>query len=1014
MIALASDHIGLELKRHIIEYLNTKKLSYKDYGAFSAERCDYPLQAQRAARAVASGECERGILFCGTGAGVSIAANKVRGIRCVVCSEPYSARLSRLHNNTNMLALGTRVVGPELALMIAESWLEAEYEGGRHHRRVEQIASIESGGVDALLAQLTLEEKIQLVHGQKCDPYRGNQAGFVAGIKRLGIPDVFVCDGELGVNVSWDATMFPSKVGLAATFDTDTARQYGEALGREAKSAGMNVILTPRVNIVRDPVADIEGSNGGNYQTYGEDPVLNGRMGAAEAQGIQRDNNCIATVKQMLGSSTGTAQGSPRCIIGEQAMREIYMRVFEEPIRSGAGSAMTNYNQVNGQWTYMFSEMNQKLCRDEWGFAGFLVDDWHCLFDTESIMENVTLEMPGRDYYGEGNEKSVYGAMLKQAVLDPASPVTETHLDKAVRDYLDTLKRFGMLDAQRVPGPIAEDVKQKSIRDAKEIAVKTAVLLKNEDDILPLDTKADTLALIGPTARQTATPVFKEASYGFPDRKRGPLAALRGQMQNEVAFAVGNDLEGTVIPADNLRLTRRIVRLPDSGNHEFLELSGTDGALVDTAVNFAGDTALPPLKPDFEDTTVVPYYLWQGQITTTETGYYRLSVQTYTPGVEEFARHVKHPREMEILTSGNLYFKEKDAYRRLSDGYRVLMNGGASPNSSVVPCLDGWNNVGGYVHMEADQAYDLVFTAGSVYNMPVGVRLCWVTPSMEQKNIDEAVKAAQNADKAIVIAWQKSPSGVLELAECQNRLIEAVAEANPNTVVVLNSGDPVAMPWRDKVKGILEMWYPGQEGGYATADVLTGHANPSGKLPVTFPKKLTDTAPHAPGHPERCGKQKRLWTENTPPEYVSAFTEGVNMGYRWFDANQIEPLYAFGFGLSYTSFAYEDLTVKRAEGGVSVSFTLTNTGKRFGAEAAQVYLGRPDGLPEGVQASPKTLAAFKRVELEPGESRTVALLVDEKHFAYYSEVEKAWIRPEGTRSLYVGASSRDLRLEAVV
>ena len=795
----------------------------------------------------------------------------------------------------------------------------------------------------------------------------------------------------------------------------------------------MNVILTPRVNIVRDPVADIQGSNGGNYQTYGEDPVLNGRLGAAEAVGIQRDGNCIACLKQMFGSSTGTAQGSPVCLIEEQAMHEIYMQVFEEPIRAGVGSAMTNYNQVNGKWTSMASEMNQTLCRTEWGFKGFIVDDWHCLFNPASIMENVTLEMPGKDYVGEGSEKSVYGRMLMVAIADPDSPITEEHLNKAVGRLLTTLHRFDMLDNQRIPGPLSPEIKEQGIRDARDIATKIAVLLKNEDSVLPLDIKRDKVALIGPTARQTAMPVFKEASYGFPDRKTGPLQALRHQMAQDVTFAVGNDLEGVLVPAKNLKthasgagLTRHIVELPDNGSHTGLDeslpfvdgtIGGatiTDASIVDATVNFSGDTDLPPLEMRYQDTTVVPFYLWQGRLVADETGYHRLSLQTYTPGAAEYKQNIRLGREMEILTSGNLYIRESGAYRCLGTGYRVLMNGGAAANSSVVPCMDGWNNVGGYVYMEAGREYDIFLTACSVYKMPVGVRLCWVTPAMVRANIQQAVEAARQADKAIVFAWHISPSTVLELDECQNALIEAVTKANPNTVVVLNNGDPVAMPWRDRVKGILEMWYPGQEGGCATADVLTGRANPGGKLPVTFPRQLEDTAPHAPGHPERCGRQKRLWTSEYPELYISKFTEGVHMGYRWLDENNIEPMFAFGFGLSYTSFAYDHLAVQRSRHGLSVTVGVKNTGKRFGAEIVQCYLHRPDQLPAGVQASPIALAAFARVELEPGEEKCATLLVNEKSLSYYHAGHKCWELFAGERKISVGASSRNLLLSAKV
>ncbi|MDR1559912.1 MAG: glycoside hydrolase family 3 C-terminal domain-containing protein [Clostridiales bacterium] len=872
---------------------------------------------------------------------------------------------------------------------------------------------------------MTSEEKIHLVHGKTGDNYLGNQAGFVEGVKRLGIPDIFICDGESGVNVSWDATMLPAKVGLAASFDAELSRRYGETLGREAQCAGMNVILTPRVNIVRDPVADIHGSNGGNYQTYGEDPFLNSRMGAAEAVGIQRDNKCIANLKQMFGSSTGTAQGSPACVIGTQALREIYMRVFEAPIRAGVASAMTNYNMVNGIWTSEFTEMNKTLCRDEWGFDGFLLDDWHCLFNPLSIMENVTLEMPGNDYVDGGSAKSVYGQMLIDEIKDPASPVTEDHLDKAVGYYLNTLDRFGMLDAQRLPGPLTEEIKESGIRDAKEIAIKTAVLLKNDREVLPLDIKNEKIALIGPTARQTAAPVFKEASYGFPDRRIGSLEALSKRAADSILFAVGNDLEGVVVPASGLitrsgrknGLSRRIVDLPEWGSHESLPecFSEEEDTVTDRQVCFANETALPALEMKFDGMTVVPFYLWEGAIISDETGWHRLSLQTYTPGVSEFAKNIKRGWEMEIVTSGNLYFRhaERAPFECLGSGYRVLRNGGAAPNSSVVPTLDGWNNVGGYVYMEAGKPYDIRLTACSVYKIPVGVRLCWVTPSMEAENIREAAETAAKADKAVIFAWHKSPSLSLDLEECQNRLIAEIAKANPNTVVVINSGDPVAMPWLDQVKGVLEMWYPGQEGGYATVDILTGRVNPGGKLPVTFPKRLADTAPHAPGHPERCGVQKRLWSENVEEKYVSYFTEGVNMGYRWFDENNTEPLFEFGFGLSYTRFIYSDLRLETNKDGIIVEFFLKNSGSRVGEEVVQCYAHRPDVLPNHIKASPKILAAFARVSLEAGETKQVKLFVSNDSLSYFDTTENKWILPMRPRYISVGASSRELRLSGV-
>ena len=208
-----------------------------------------------------------------------------------------------------------------------------------------------------MIRSMSEEEKLLCVHGQLWDPYRANQAGFVRGNKRLGIPDVFIADGESGVNISWETTAFPSKVSLASTFDRKSAFEYGQALGREAKAGGIHILLTPRVNIARDPISLKGTSNGGNYQTYGEDPVLNGELGAREAEGIQDEKQALANLKQMFASSTGAAQGAGNCVVDEQTIHELYMRPYELVMKAGVASAMTNYNQVNGTWTYDYAYM---------------------------------------------------------------------------------------------------------------------------------------------------------------------------------------------------------------------------------------------------------------------------------------------------------------------------------------------------------------------------------------------------------------------------------------------------------------------------------------------------------------------------------------------------------------------------------------------------------------------------------------------------------------------------------
>lgn len=886
-----------------------------------------------------------------------------------------------------------------------------------------------------LIAQMTLSEKLQLICGFWGDPCRANQAGFVRGVGRLSIPDIYIADGESGVNVSWDATALPAKVALAATFDPQTSEEYGCVLGREAKACGIHVLLTPRVNIVRDPLADPSRSNGGNFQTYGEDPVLNGILGAAEARGLERDGKVIANLKQMFGSSTGSAQGAGNCVIDKQTVHEVYMRPFEYVVRSGVGSAMTNYNQVNGMWTYKYTAMNRRMLRDEWGFDGFIINDWYCLYESGAIMENVDLAMPGCYYMGDDFYDSPYHTELLNAINDPESPITERHIDRALEHILYTVARFGMLDeAPRIPGPLSPAVTALSIGPARQIALKSAVLLKNEDGALPLDPNRETVALIGPTARQLATPVFRESAYGFHERMIGPLAALQNRTESPIAFSLGCDLEGVTIPTKNLRtpdsdeicgLRRTIIYMKKYDTPESRRGAphpGGTSPVTDAQVRFSGEDMLPP--PPDDRPGYVPYYMWTGKIVAGETGTFRLSLQTLMPAFEDYESNVRSNDDHAIYTSGDIYFSAdgEDEYNR-TPGFRFIMNGGSAPCSSIVPCTNGYNNLGCYVHMEKGKSYRIFITACSIYRAPVGVRLCWVTPSMMRSTIAQAAETAKRADKAVVFVWHASPSGTLSLSGMQDELVDAVAKANPNTIVVLNNGDPVAMPWKDDVKAILEMWYPGQEGGHATADVLTGDHNPGGKLPITFPKRIEDLAAHDPAHPERRAPAGRTPGKDAVQPNTARFTEGIYTGYRWFEKNSIEPLFEFGYGLSYTTFEYADLSVRRtADGGLEAKFSVKNIGKTAGAEVPQCYLARPENIPAGVQVSPIALCAFSRVELEAGEQRLVTLQADRSCLCYYKTVNEentveegeGWTLLTGPREVWIGASSRDIRLKTKI
>jgi beta-glucosidase len=273
---------------------------------------------------------------------------------------------------------------------------------------------------------------------------------------------------------------------------------------------------------------------------------------------------------------------------------------------------------------------------------------------------------------------------------------------------------------------------------------------------------------------------------------------------------------------------------------------------------------------------------------------------------------------------------------------------------NAIPTTDGLDNVRRPVDLKAGEHTIEVNISPDTSNAPVQLRLNWYTPKQRQADCEAAIAAAKNAKIAVVFAWTRLQP-VFGLPGEQDKLIEEIAAVNPNTVVVLNVSQPVALPWVDKVKAVLQMWWPGDEGGWATANVLLGKISPAGRLPITWAKNLTDYAATDPKYPERSKQGV---------DGKTTYTEGVNIGYRWFDKQNIEPLFGFGHGLSYTTFDYSGLSVSKAsDGGLDVSVTIKNTGVMDSDEVPQVYLGAPESVPDGVQFPVRALVGFDRVSI---------------------------------------------------
>lgn len=830
--------------------------------------------------------------------------------------------------------------------------------------------------IEGLIAAMTLDEKISMLRGgfpgvtPPNDPNSLGQAGYLPGIPRLGIPPMRFTDGPAGVRITTPpTTALPAPVSLAATFSTDYARQYGMVLGRDAQASNQDVVFAPMINIVRVPQA------GRDFETLGEDPFLMSHLVVPEMLAIQREGT-MATMKHFAENNQETNRQGINVHVDERTLNEIELPAFEASVKAGAASVMCAYNQVNGLYSCENPTLLTDILRTRWGFNGFVVSDYGA---NQSVVPALQAGM-GIEFFSE------HFAGLKDAVVSGQLPVAV--LDQAVRGILNSMQRFGLLRGASPAGgtpvvpvrPVLNVEADATV--ARDIAMAGAVLLKNES-VLPLGGEdLSSLAVIGPSARQLLVGGGGSSQViGFRSREIGQLAALTtlAGPGAHINFAVGVDLDGVPIPA-------AVLSPPGGGAQGLLRTDAATGATqVDPQINFTGANALPA------GTNVT----WSGTITVPSAGDYEFKIQT-------------DPRTGGLFSPIGLGSVSIDGVQVAST---VPFFG---VNLSLLPASDGLSNASGLVTLTAGAHTISVsgITAGAVIippsTDPLQIRLAWVTPEQRQANIEQAAAVAAAARTVLVFAHVEGTEGAdrssLSLPLGQDHLIAAVAAANPRTAVVLNAGYAVLMPWLDQVDAVLQMWYPGQEGGNATAQLLLGQANPSGKLPVTFPKAEADTS--VAGHPERF-PGLGIGT----PAAEEFYTEGTLVGYRWYDANGIEPLFPFGHGLSYTSFRYSHLSVEPEGDGIDVSFELDNVGHVKGAEVPQVYLGRPDPAP--VPMAPKQLVAFRRVELDPGQSTRVRLHIGARERSYWSTATHAWVVAAGSRPVYVGASSRDIRLQGL-
>jgi len=857
--------------------------------------------------------------------------------------------------------------------------------------------------VDKLLSQMTLQEKLTLIHGTHEYPavYQG-QAGYLAGIPRLGIPGLRFADGPPGVLTRHPSQGETATMGVAATFSTKTAEDNGLVIGHEDRALGIDVSLQPFVNIDRD----LEFGRG--YNTFGEDPFLTSEMGVAEVKGIQ-SQHVMAQIKHYVAYDSEATN----IFVDDQTLHEVYVAPFDAAIRrADVSSIMCSYNRINGTFACGNESNLTKILRDEIGFKGFVTSDWGAVHAVKFINAGLDMEMPGEPAPGgfqipsffdslpvpppppanamDDMMESFFGTIpeepkpvrgnfsdfgkkedpkkMPEALKD--GTVNEGAITRAAGRVLYEIVHFGYLDGQS-----KHDVTAQSIEANAKIIEKTgeeaAVLLKNEGDALPLKAAdLDSVVLIGPTAGQIdSIGINGERSVGLPERQVGPYDALKKVTGNaNIKFAVNDDMTGTTVPA----------KLLSHDGKPGLVRSGDGADQVDATVDFTvkGSNALKP------NATVT----WKGTLTVPSAGMYWIYLQALGTNAEIKldGKRLTHTGVFQGGVHGDILQANQD---------------------NTVPTTDGIDNVRRAIELTAGPHAIEISTTPDTSSAPVQVRLNWYTPEQRKADHEAAIAAAKNAKVAVVFIWTRLRP-VFGLPGDQDKLVEEIAAVNPNTIVVLNTSQPVALPWVEKVKAVLEMWWPGDEGGLATANLLAGKTSPAGRLPVTWGKSLADYAATDPKHPERSMKGV---------DGKTTYSEGVNVGYRWFDKEKIDPLFAFGHGLSYTKFEYSDLKVeKKADGGLEVKVHIKNTGSVDSDEVPQVYLSAPSEIPAGVQFPVRALAAFDRVHLKAGEAKTVTLNVAPRQLQYWSTADGKWETAAGKRTLSVGASSRDLRVEQAI
>ncbi len=807
--------------------------------------------------------------------------------------------------------------------------------------------------IGRLIGAMTLDEKASLTAG----------AGmwYLPPVERLGIPALKMSDGPSGVRgdslIGRRSLSVPCGMAIGSTWNPDLVRELGDVLAAEARSKGVHVLLGPTVCIVRTPLA------GRTFESFSEDPLLTARTAVAYVEGVQA-GGVACCIKHFACNDQEHERMTISAEVEERPLREIHFVAFEHAVQeAGVWSVMTAYNKVNGVYCGEQPDLIGGVLRREWGFDGLVMSDWFGTHSTvPAAQAGLDLEMPGPSAW--------LGPTLAAAARDGL--VEESVIDGQVRHVLRLMGRVGILGGTTPPDEREEDDPARRAV-ARRVAAEGTVLLVN-DALLPLDPgSVASAAVIGPNAGQLA--MGGGSSEVTPLRRRRVAEALAERLPGvSISSEIGCRIERGLPPID----FRLLAAAGSDGE-------GDESLLIEYFDN--PELAGAPVATEMAHTARV---LWIGSpqpgLAVGECSV-RLSA-TFTPDVSgAWQLGLESAGRAMLRLDGDIVVDNTEPTRGSS-----FYGAGSEPVEVTLDLVSG-------------HSYEMAVEVWprSSSSPILGARI-GASPPDTGDEFERAVRAAAEADVAVVVVgsngqWESEGHDRpdLSLPGRQRELIEAVLDVNRRTVVVVNAGSPVEMPWAARAGAVLMTWYPGEEGADALADMIVGVAEPSGRLPVTFPARVDDGPAGLGVEGERYpGVEGRV-----------VYGEGVLVGYRFFETAHLAPLFPFGFGLSYGDMAFEHVQAD----GDGVTVTLVNNGTRRGTEVVQVYVRAPESL---VRRPDRELVGFAKVGVDAGGRETVRVELGAAAFRYWDVDMHAWRTDPGRYEVLVGASSRDIRASTVV